>query len=161
MPTHTVRNKEAEQVNKLALQLKHELQGFLLAPLISMPSVGFVDIPLFGLRFRLSNVEPPDTESYKVLEITSVEKLDAEALFVELASRGYMGWLRHRTKDSHIYYTILQHKDRWKRLLEFALEKALAEGQSPYRINHLKELLAQPFQQIFHHDPTIFDWLVV
>lgn len=148
------------RIEKLTLRLKHELQGFLLAPHIKEPEVGFVDVPLFGIRFKLLPSPDPDEKPFKVIELGSVKDLDPEKIFLELVSRGYLVWLRQKTKNSHFYYTILEHKERWRKILEVAHKKAKELKQGEFRRMYIEHLMAQPLQQTFHQDPTVFDWII-
>jgi hypothetical protein len=149
-----------DRIEKLTLKLKQEIQGFLLAPYIKEPEVGFVDITLFGIRFKLLPSPDPDEKPYKVIELMHERALDPERIFLELVSRGYLVWLRQKTKNSHFYYTILEHKDRWRTILEVARKKAREQKQGEFRISYIEHLLTQPFQQTFHQDPTIWDWII-
>jgi hypothetical protein len=149
-----------DRIEKLTLKLKQELQGFLLAPYIQEPEVGFVDVTLFGIRFKLLPAPDPDEKQYKTIEILHENALDPEKIFIELCTRGYLVWLRQKTKNSHFYYTILQHKDRWKSILELAKKRAREQKQGQFRTEYINHLLSQPFQQIFHQDPTVLDWII-
>ena len=114
---------------------------------------------MFGLRFKFVTNTIEDDDAYNVINIVKIEDVDSEKIFLALASSGYLRWLRQQI-SSHAYLKILAYKERWRLVLDTALEKTIEQKKGQYLTYMLKDMLDKPFMQIYHEDPEIFDWLL-
>lgn len=148
-----------QRLEGLIKAVRHELSAFQLGMFTKEPIFGVVDVPLFGLRFKFIT-NPVDRDAdYTIINIVKEEDVNTEQILLALASNGYLRWLRMQI-STHAYLKILTKKDRWKLIIETALEKAKADKRGDYLTNIVKDLKSKPLMQIYHEDPEVFDWLL-
>ena len=148
-----------ERLEALIKQTRHELSAFQISVYISEPAFGIVDVDMFGLRFKFVSNPVEDDDRYQLIMITKDEDINSDAIFLALASNGYLRWLREQI-SSHAYLKILTHQNRWKLILDNALIKMKEQKKGRYLIEGIKMMLEKPFMQIYHEDPEVFDWLL-
>jgi hypothetical protein len=140
--------------------VKHELQGYQVGRFSKEPVFGVIDLPMFGLRFKLIPQVTPDDDKFRVITITAEEDFDTDELFLELVSSGYLFWLRNQ-RSTHGYLNILSHRNRWKLILDAAKKRALQTKKGEFRTQYLNQLSRENFMDLYHRDPTVFDWMLL
>lgn len=139
--------------------VRQELSAFQLGRHMTEPTFGVVDVPLFGLRFKFTTAAVQDDGNYRVVPIAKIEDVDSEKIFLALASAGYLRWLRQQI-STHAYLKVLSYRDRWRLVLETALEKAKEDKKGAYLSYMIRDMQDKPFMQLYHEDPEIFDWIL-
>jgi hypothetical protein len=141
-------------------ELMTELAGFQLASFIEDVEIDKIDLPMFGLRFKLTEVSKPFDADFDIILLPNTDAVDREELFMLLASKGYIHWLRNRT-SSDVLFRILEYKERWRTILEQAIKNAAEEHKGEYMISLYQEMLNAPaLLTIYNHDNTLFDWIL-
>jgi hypothetical protein len=141
-------------------ELMTELAGFQLASFIEDAEIDKIDLPMFGLRFKLTEVSKPFDADFDIILLPNTDAVDREELFMLLASKGYIHWLRNRT-SSDVLFRILEYKERWRTILEQAIKNAADEHKGEYMISLYQEMLNAPaLLTIYNHDNTLFDWIL-
>lgn len=148
-----------ERVERLVKAVRQELAAFQLGQFITEPEFGIVDLSEFGLRFKFTTTICEDDDHHRCIPIVKEDDINTEKFFLLLAEAGYLRWLRQQI-STNAYLRILSYSDRWKSILNKALEKAVEQKKGKYLIRLIKDLQHRPFMQIYHEDPEIFDWLV-
>lgn len=155
-----ITNKQTyARVERLTIKLKNELQGFHISKFARELEVGVLDVPAFGIRFKMIDGPHPDDDTFQVIYIPNDDHIDSDKFFLILASKGYIHWLRQKT-DSHTLFRVLDYKERWKKLIEAGIEKAKEDKKGEYILSYYSSFLRRSLMEVYHTDPSIFDWLV-
>lgn len=152
--------KTLERVENLERVLITTLQSFQIARYSTIPELGVVDLPIFGLRFKIYNDGPREhDDKYQIIHIPTEEFIVDDKLFIILCTKGYIHWLRDKL-GTHAFMAVLSQKDRWISLVEAAIEKSREEKKGEYLTRYFESFLERPFLDIYHEDPSVFDWMV-
>ena len=151
-------NVTRKRLEGLIKAVRQELAAFQLGRHMTEPTFGVVDVPIFGLRFKFTTPIVEDDDIYRIIPIVKVEDIDSEKIFLALASAGYLRWLRQQM-STNAYIKVLSYKDRWKLILDTALEKVKEDKKGLYLHYMIRDMIDKPFMQIYHEDPEIFDWV--
>lgn len=152
--------KTLERVKNLEGLIMRELQGFQLASYTEIPETGIINLPIFGLRFKFIDTPQTDDDFYQLIHIPNEDFFDPDKLFIILCTKGYMHWIRQQM-GTHAFMMVLSYKDRWRLLVEAAIEKAYEDKKGEYLISYFESFFDRPFETIYHEDPSVFDWMVV
>lgn len=148
-----------ERMEQLIKSTRQELVAFQLGRHITEPIFGVVDVPLFGLRFKFIATAVQDDGEYNVTYIVKSEDINSESIFLLLAANGYLRWLRQQL-STNVYLKILARRERWKLILDKALEKAVENKRGLYLQYLIRDMQEKPILQIYHEDPEVFDWIL-
>ena len=148
-----------ERLEVLITKIRYELSGFQVGIFISEPAFGVVDVSYFGLRFKLVDHPVEGDDLHTIFFIVKEEDIKSDSIFLALASSGYLKWLREQI-STHAFLKILTFHDRWRMIIEQANKQIKEQKKGLYLLNIAKELQDQPLMQIYHEDPTVFDWLL-
>jgi hypothetical protein len=148
-----------DRLEELIKHVRQELVAFQLGMYIAEPIFGVVDVDAFGLRFKFVTNAVENDDKFHTIMIAKDEDIDAEQIFLALASNGYLRWLREQI-SSNAYLKILAYRERWKLILDTALQKVIEQKKGRYLIEKIKDMRDKPFMQIYHEDPEVFDWLL-
>lgn len=149
-----------ERLTKLANIIRTELQGYQIGKFTKEPELGVFDIPMFGLRIKCIHTPVDGDLNFRVLNITDKSLFDKDELFLDLASSGYLRWIREKY-SSHGYYVLLTHEKRGEKLLKAAKIRAKENKKGDFRVKYLDSLLRRPFIEVYQEDYTIFDWILL
>jgi hypothetical protein len=149
-----------ERITSLTTMVKRELQGYQVGRFSKEPEFGILDLPMFGLRFKFVPHPHPDDDKFRLIIITSPEDFNEDELFLELVSAGYLYWLRQQ-RSTFGYMNILAHRNRWKLVIDTARKRAIQNKKGEFRVKYLTQLSKEPFMDIYHRDPTVFDWMLL
>lgn len=152
-------NITRDRLEELIKHVRQELAAFQVGPYVTEPIFGVVDVAAFGLRFKFVTNIVQEDDRYQVIMIAKDEDIKSEAIFLALAANGYLRWLREQL-SSHAYLKVLAYRERWKLILDTALQKMIEQKKGRYLIEKIKEMQDKPFMQIYHEDPEVFDWLL-
>ena len=156
----TIHKSTQERIANLMFVVNRELQGYQVGKFSKEPVFGVIDLPMFGLRFKFIPQVTPDDDKYRILNIATEEDFDTDEIFLELVSSGYLFWLRNQ-RSTHGYLTILSHRNRWKLILDAAKKRAIQYKKGDFRVKFITQLSRESFMEIYHRDPTIFDWILL
>jgi hypothetical protein len=148
-----------ERLETLITKIRYELSGFQLGPFISEPTFGVVDVSLFGLRYKLVDHPVEKDDLHTIFFIVKEEDIKSDDIFLALVSSGYLKWLREQI-STHAFLKILTFRDRWSIIVEHAIKQIKEQKKGLYLLNTAKDLQDKPLLQIYHEDPTVFDWLL-
>lgn len=149
-----------QRIENTLAALMTELVGFQLSDHLERTEPEVVDLRLFGLRFKLTEIAKPQDDEFELVLLPNEQAINREELFLLLASKGYIHWLRNRTA-SGVLFRILEHQDRWRRILELAIQEAQDRKKGEYIVGLYQEMLDAPsLLAIYNHDDTLFDWVL-
>ena len=157
MGTH---RETLERLNKLAHLIRIELQGYQIGKFTKEPELGIFDIPMFGIRIKCLHIPRDDDMDFRIISIPDESMFDKDELFLELASSGYLRWIRQKY-SSHGFYIVLSHNQRGEKLLKAAKNKAKQNKKGEFRVKYLESLIRRPFIEVYQEDPSIFDWIML
>lgn len=149
-----------EKLARLAQIIRTELQGYQIGKFTKEPELGVFDIRMFGIRIKCFPAPRDDDTDFRVLNYFDESRFDRDELFLELASSGYLRWIREKY-SSHGYYILLSHNKRGEKLLKAAKARAKIGKKGDFRAKYVDSLLRRPFIETYQEDPTIFDWIVL
>jgi hypothetical protein len=149
-----------ERLTKLLDLIRIELQGYQIGKFTKEPEFGIIDIPMFGLRIKCIHTPVDGDLNFRILNITDEDLFDRDELFLELASSGYLRWIRTKY-SSHGYFVLLTHKKRGEKLLKAAKIRAKENKKGDFRVKYLDSLIRRPFIEVYQEDLTIFDWIML
>lgn len=149
-----------ERLEQSALIIRTELQGYQIGKFTKEPELGVFDIPMFGIRIKCVSNFRDDDANFRVIDIPDIDSFDRNKLFLELASSGYLRWIRTKY-SSHGYFVLLSYEKRGEKLLKAAKLKAKENKTGDFRIKYLESLIRRPFIEVYQEDPTIFDWIML
>jgi hypothetical protein len=149
-----------ERLTKLTNKIRTELQGYQIGKFTKEPEFGVIDLPIFGIRIKCIHTPRDDDHLFRVINITDEELFDKDELFLELASSGYLRWIRTKY-SSHGYFVLLSHDKRGEKLLKAAKKRAKENKKGDFRIKYLDSLIKRPFIEVYQEDPSIFDWIML
>jgi hypothetical protein len=139
--------------------IKQELQGLQLGRHVKETIFGAIDVPLFSIRFRITEPNALEDQGWVVIIIPNKDKFSPNKIFLALAERGYLHYLRTQV-SSHMFLNVLQSRDRWHLLLDHIIESAEDEKISPYKVKYCKDLTKRHITTLLFENPGVFDWLV-
>ena len=148
-----------ERLETLITKTRYELSGFQLGNFISEPVFGAVDIPLFGLRFKFIDHGVENDDLYTIFYVVKEDDINSDEIFLALTANGYLKWLREQI-STHALLKILTHQNRWIKIVDRAILKIKEQKKGLYLLDLARDLRDKPLMQIYHADPTIFDWLL-
>lgn len=148
-----------ERLERLVKAIRQELVAFQISRFITEPIFGVVDVPLFGLRFKVIENALQDDSNYQVVHIVKGEDVDSDNIFLLLAGSGYLEWLREQI-STMAYFKILSYNNRWELILRSARTRLLEQKKGQYLLSRIEGLQDKPLMQIYHEDPTVFDWIL-
>ena len=148
-----------ERLGELIKALRHELSGFQLGKAVVEPVFGVVDVRLFGVRFKCVENALQDDDSYRLVHIIKLEDIKSDDIFLVLAEAGYLRWLREQI-STHVFFRMLNYRNRWELLVAAALARVIEQKKGDYLRKIIEEIRDKPLMQIYHRDPTVFDWIL-
>jgi hypothetical protein len=140
--------------------IHRELQGYQIGKFTREPEVGVIDLPIFGIRFKCTQTIRDDDINFRVISVTDENLFNKDSLFLELASSGYLRYIREKY-SSHGYFVLLSYEKRGEKLLKAAKKKAKENKKGDFRVKYIESLLRRPFIEVYQEDPTIFDWILL
>jgi hypothetical protein len=135
------------------------LSGFQLSQYTRTPTYGVLDVPLFGLRFKVIDHIVEGDSDYQVIHVVKEQDISSDIILLRLAEQGYLHWLRTQI-SSHAFFKILSSQNRWELLVKRAIELILLQKKGTYLLNIAKNLKGKSLLEIYHHQPDVFDWLL-
>jgi len=157
MGTH---RETLERLERLSQKIRLELQGYQIGKFTKEPELGIFDIPMFGIRIKCVHVPRDDDLNFRILSIPDESLFDRDELFLELASSGYLKWMRQKY-SSHGFYIVLSYDQRGEKLLKAARNKAKQNKKGDFRVKYLESLMRRPFIEVYQEDPSVFDWIML
>lgn len=155
-----MKKEDRVALERLSILIRTELQGFQIFKYTKETLPGVFTIKMFGIRIKCVDNAMADDQDYRVLYIPDEEHLNRDKLFLELASSGYIFWLRTRY-STHGFLGLLTYDQRGEKLLRAAKALAREEKKGEFRIRYLDNLLRRPLIEIYQEDPAIFDWIML
>ena len=149
-----------EKLYRMSSIIRTELQGYQIGKFTKEPELSIFDIRMFGIRIKCTPAPREDDIDFRVLNYFDESRFDKDELFLELASSGYLRWIREKY-SSHGYYILLSYDQRGEKLLKAAKARARVGKKGDFRVKFLDSLLKRPFIEVYQEDPTIFDWIVL
>jgi hypothetical protein len=135
------------------------LSGFQLSRYTKNPTYGVLDVPLFGLRFKVVDHLIEGDSDYQVIHVVKSGDLDPDTLLIRLAEQGYLHWLRTQI-SSHAFFKIMMVRERWTKVVDRAIQLAVLQKKGTYLLNIAKSLKGKSLMEIYHYQPDIFDWII-
>lgn len=157
MGTH---RETLERLERLSQKIRLELQGYQIGKFTKEPELGIFDIPMFGIRIKCVHIPRDDDSNFRILSIPDESLFDRDELFLELASSGYLKWMRQKY-SSHGFYIVLSYDQRGEKLLKAARDKAKQNKKGDFRVKYLESLMRRPFIEVYQEDPSVFDWIML
>ena len=148
------------RVTKIADAVRRELQGFQVYKFTKEPELGIFNIKMFGIRIKCLQRVLGDDVDYRLIHVFEEDELDKNKLFLELASSGYLRWIRDRY-STHGFLALLMHDNRAEMLMKAAKARAKHEKKGEFRVKYIDSLLRRPLIEVYHEDPTLFDWILL
>jgi len=155
-----INKQHNERVANLVIALKQELQGFKISRFTREIEFGIIDLPMFAMRFKFKIKPFTDDHTRTVINIAEEGDIDADSLFIQLCERGYLHWLRRKLGDTSAFLHILSTRKRWQLIIDAAIEKEIEKKRGQYMLDFLRDLARKDINEIYHDDPSVFEWIL-
>ena len=149
-----------DRITHITTIVRCELQGFQIYKFTKEPELGIFNIKMFGIRIKCIPRVLADDADYRIVNVVDEDAFNKDKFFLELASSGYLRWLRDRY-STHGFLTLLTNENRAEKLLKAAKAKAKDAKKGEFRVKYIDNLLRRPIIEVYQEDPTIFDWILL